>query len=165
MPSEPPYRISELTFPASNDSIIGARPVTVRRRVTFGDCDPAGIVYTPRFADYLIGAYNWFIATLLDRAAPLTVETPMRALTLDFKRMLKVGDFFDMQCYVTDIRSRTFVLEVRGRICAGEDAFLGTLCPIAFDPSSGTAVALPSVLRARLEAYRVACDLADAPIS
>ncbi len=33
-------------------SYAGAHPFTVTRTVRWGDCDPAGIIYTPRVLDY-----------------------------------------------------------------------------------------------------------------
>ena len=33
-------------------SYAGAYPFTVTRTVKWGDCDPAGIIYTPRVLDY-----------------------------------------------------------------------------------------------------------------
>ncbi len=55
---------------ASLDEIMDERllcrsPVKVRRRVRWGECDPAQVVYTPRFADYLAAAYSWFARLVL----------------------------------------------------------------------------------------------------
>ncbi len=160
MISDFPARLEDLTFETAQDALIAVRPVTVRRRVAFGDCDPAGIVYTPRFADYLIGAFHWFMAVLLDGAegeGMRSVETPMRGLDLDFRRMLASGDWFDMRCYVTEVRTRTFDLRVEARDVSGEIAFVGRLTPIALNKAAGVAVTLPPILAQRLEHYRDLC--------
>ena len=44
-----------------NDSVehvVSTHPFTVRRRIRWGDCDPAGVVYTGRFVEYLLGAVD-----------------------------------------------------------------------------------------------------------
>lgn len=40
--------------------------LTVQRTVAFGDCDPAGIVYTPRVLDYCLEAIDELWRTMLD---------------------------------------------------------------------------------------------------
>jgi len=40
----------------STEHIISAIPLVIRRRVKFGDCDPAGVVYTVTFGEYVISA-------------------------------------------------------------------------------------------------------------
>jgi len=38
----------------SVEIVVSDSPFTVRRRVRWSDCDPAGAVHTGRFAEYLI---------------------------------------------------------------------------------------------------------------
>src|SRR5439155_20898499 len=38
----------------STEQVIGTTPVVIRRRVKWGDCDPAGVVYTVTFGEYVI---------------------------------------------------------------------------------------------------------------
>ena len=75
-----------------NDSVehvVSTHPFTVRRRIRWGDCDPAGVVYTGRFVEYLLGAVDLFSRHAFGglRSAfvnGLGVDTPCKGLSLDF---------------------------------------------------------------------------------
>lgn len=127
--------------------------LVARKRVAFGDCDPAGIVYMPRFADYLVAASFWFRDVLTDGLPGLAVDMPIRGLELDFGAMIRTGDFFDMWCRVGAIRTSTYDLLVAGQRADGTAIFNGRLSPIAFDRERGAAVPIPAQFRARLEEY------------
>ncbi|MGE4482957.1 acyl-CoA thioesterase [Acidocella sp.] len=148
-----------LTIPAANEELISNVPVIVRKRVAFGDCDPAGIVYTPRFADYLIVAQSWLREVLFDQ--PLPVELPMRGMTLDFRLMMRAGDRFDMRCDVTEIRRRMFTIKIVGVGGDGLVTFVGTLSPIAYDQKRRCSVDLPKCLRDRLYQYQEICRASE----
>ena len=45
-----------------SEQMISTLPVVVRRRVKFGECDPAGVVYTPIFSEYTLSTYQWFLS-------------------------------------------------------------------------------------------------------
>lgn len=139
--------------------LLSARPVIVRRRVQWGECDPAQVVYTPRFADYLATAYRWFVRTLLARHLVdengAALATPMKALSLEFHHVLRPDDLFDMAAHVTAVRQRTFDLSIIGRSPAGEPRFAGRLSPIVVD-GNFRSVALPHSLAAALREYQVA---------
>jgi 4-hydroxybenzoyl-CoA thioesterase len=140
----------------ATNALIGVAPVTIRRQVEFGECDPAGIVYTPRFADYLLGAFHWFMAVLfqdIGRGA-MPEATPMRGLELDFRAMLFPGDWFTMSVYVTSIRTRSFDLAIIARREDGTLSFLGRLSPISTDRATNDAVPLPYLLATRLRDYQ-----------
>jgi 4-hydroxybenzoyl-CoA thioesterase len=143
----------------STNALVGVAPVMIRRQVDFGECDPKGIVYTPRFSDYLLAAFNWFMIVMLHDVgrAAIAEATPMRGLELDFRRMLFPGDWFTMTCYVTAIRVRTYDLAIRASNDDGEIAFLGRLSPIATDRATGASAVLPALLAQRLRAYQESC--------
>lgn len=147
---DPP--LADLSF---SEALISRRPFVVRRQVVWGECDPAGVVYTPRFADYLVSAFQWFLrCELADTGlAELGIGTPMKAMSLEFHRMLKPGDWFDMRVAVTAVRTRTFDLGIQA---TGDDGclhFAGLLTPIMLDNEKGVGVAIPDGTRARLQAY------------
>ncbi len=35
------------------EAVLADTPFVVRRRVKWGECDPAGVVYTPSFSEYV----------------------------------------------------------------------------------------------------------------
>jgi len=46
----------------ATEYVLSESPFVVRRTVRWGDCDPAGVVYTGRFTDYLLGAVGLYTA-------------------------------------------------------------------------------------------------------
>lgn len=121
----------EAQFPPAEE-LVDLAPLVIRRRVLFGECDPAGVVYTPRFADYLRSAHLWTVRVLGGGA---DICFPVRGLELDFRRSLAPGDVFDMTCSIGLVRSRSYDLLVRATV--DEDVvFLGGISPIAVDPAS-----------------------------
>src|SRR5437899_4680260 len=101
----------------STEHVIGTRPLVVRRHVKWGDCDPAGVVYTVTFAEYVISAaelfYGSFFGTTPQRAKEQQgFGTPSRALSFDFQRSLRPDEEFDMTVTVADVHSRTYVLDI-----------------------------------------------------
>ena len=141
------------------EALVSVEPVTVLRRVRWGDCDPAGVVYTPRFADYAVSAYEHFIASLVGdppqtRLTALGLGFPMKGMDFDFRRSLRSEEDFEMVVRVAAIRTRTFDLSVEGRLRTGEIAFLIRLSPICVAAETRSSRPIPPELRGRLEDYR-----------
>lgn len=155
-------------FPAT-ETVIDESPLIIRRVVRWGDCDPAGIVYTPRFLDYTVSAYEAFISLML--GGPMHsikkygVGFPVRGVELDFCSPLPVDAQFDMEVRVGEIRSRTFDIHITAtRVIATPQqskqiAFLARISPVTVDEASWTAVSLPEALRLRIAAYADAYPL------
>lgn len=145
------------------EQVLELTPLRVRRRVKWGECDPAGVVYTARFSDYVISAFELFMRQLLRGGFQGAKDehgfgTPCKALSLEFFASLRPDDEFDMTVLVTDIRNRTFDLEILGRALEGKDLFRARMTPITIKRGDRSrAIELPAMLRERLEAYRSAC--------
>jgi len=136
-------------------------PLTVRRRVLWGECDPAGVVYTPRFADYAASARDyWFRHKLghLDRPHPLRQQVvfPMRAMAFDFRGMIGPDEHFEMTVALTEVRTRSFTLIVDATHEKGHCVFTANLSQVAYDQSTGQAVVIPQPLRDRLASIAAA---------
>lgn len=143
----------------AGEVLLSRSPVTVRRRVLWGECDPAGVVYSPRFSDYLMIAFGWFTRVLAEEpeiAEELAaLSTPMKGLRLEFRRTLAPGDVFDLTCRVAAVRSRTFDLEIVGAAPGGEPAFVGLLSPITCVGPPMLATPIPPALRRALTRHAV----------
>jgi len=144
-----------------SEKMISTLPVVVRRRVKFGECDPAGVVYTPNFSEFALSAYQWFVSSLLGEpmfAAMKRIgfDSPIKALSFEFLSMLEVEGVFDMTCIVTDIRNRTFDVAITGRSITdpARDLFIARLTPIMVSRTERRSIEIPDVLRHRLEQYR-----------
>lgn len=141
------------------EALIGRRPITVRRRVLWGECDPAAVVYTPRFADYAAAARDWFMNEGLgfpDRPHPLRTGTifPMRSMTFDFSGFLAADDLFDMVVTVADVSARTFTIEIAATRTDGVRAFTARLTSVAVDSETRRSVQLSPEFRDALDRYR-----------
>lgn len=144
-----------------SERMISSMPVIVRRRVRFGECDPAGVVYTPVFSEYVISAYEWLMSVLmggprLQEMRRLSIDSPMKALTLEFRNMLEPEQVFDMTCRIAAIRSRTFDIEIIGRSTTNDpyDIFVARLTPIIVARSERRSIEIPAALRTGLQDYQ-----------
>jgi acyl-CoA thioester hydrolase len=145
----------------STEYVSSFAPFTVRRRVRFGECDPAGVVYTVRFSDYAVSAMELFLAELLQarraqQAEIYGVDMPLKALRFTFSRALRCDDEFAMAVTIGDIRERTFDLNITARSDAGAELFEAVLSPICIHPSGERrSVLIPPAMRERFADYQM----------
>lgn len=136
--------------------VLSTRPFVVRRRVRWGECDPAGVVYTPRFTDYLTAAVTLFHEHLFeaepaDFRKALGIETPCKGMSLVFQGALWPGDAFDMRVHVGDIRNASYDVHVTATRTAGESVFTGVFSPVCIPRGERRAVPIPETYRALLQ--------------
>lgn len=150
-------------FPTTEE-IISDEPLVIRRVVRWGDCDPAGVAYTPRFLDYVVSAHEALVSLMLGgpihtMKAAAGVDFPVRGVEIDFRARLPLDSQFDMEVRIGEIRSRTFDLHVVARRLVSEGkregpvVFVARISPVTIDRVSKAAVPIPAALHARLEAY------------
>ena len=143
----------------STEHVLTTTPFVVRRRVKWGECDPAGVTYTVWFSEYVISAAELFYGFLFDGSSQPTkdqynFQTPTRALTFDFRSRLRPDDQFDMTVHVMAIRSRSYDLQIYGRTLTADDVFIAKLSPICALRGLGRAIPIPPPFRLRLEEYQ-----------
>jgi len=131
-------------------------PFVVRRRVKWGDCDPAGVVYTVRFIDYLVSAISLFHEHLFneipaDYRKNLGIQTPCKSLSMVFNTALWPNEFFDMQVNIGDIRERSYDVRVESFNLSGKSVFNGVFSPICIPLTERKSVPIPTCYRAILE--------------
>lgn len=151
-----------MTAPTPVEYLLGERPLTVRRRVKWGECDPAGVVYTATFADYVISAAELFYGALFGTTPQrakheLGFGTPSRALSFDFLSSLRPDDTFDMTVYVADVRTRTYVLDIVATTPQGEPVFNARLTPVCIARDERRSIEIPPSFRQALLDYRRDC--------
>lgn len=146
-----------------SEKMISTQPLVVRRRVKFGECDPAGVVYTPVFSEYALSAFQWFLGTMLggpmwQELKRAGIDSPIKAIGFEFRNMLVTDQVFDMTCRVTDLRTRTFDVEVLGRSTTEtpHDLFVAKVTPIILSRAEKKSIVIPDALRRNLEQYRSA---------
>jgi acyl-CoA thioesterase FadM len=137
-------------------------PFTVRRAVKWGECDPAGIVYTPRFLDWAVeGAESFFQAiigrTWFQSQTIQQVGSPMAQASLTFKKPLKSGDPFDVVVTLDKVGNSSISYRIDGRTPEGETCFTASLTAVFVDLDTYRPTPMPDAYRAKFEAYRDAC--------
>lgn len=148
--------------------LLSSAPVVVRRKARWGECDPAGVVYTPRFADYAISAFEYFIAELVGYPAQQAMidegfGLPMKAMSSEFHFSIWPDQYFDMTVRVGSMRTRTFDLVVTAQSLEHRPLFTTVLSPICIAPDKRASIPIPVRFRQRLESYRDAHGGADLP--
>lgn len=155
------------TFFPATEEVVSDEPLTLRRVVRWGECDPAGIAYTPRFLDYVVSVHEAFISLMLGGPIhmlkdKLSVDFPVRGVEIDFRSTFPLDSQFEMVVQVGDIRIRTFDIHINAFKVEAEGkrgdelAFVARITPVTVDHQSREAVALPEQLKTRVEAYAAA---------
>lgn len=139
-------------------------PFTIRRIVRWGECDPAGIVYTPRFLDYATEAVDDFVREVLGttwyKLRHIDRGHPMVHASLDFYKPLAADDLFDLVVIVEHVGRSSIAYQIAGKNTDGELCFeakmVGSIIQIN-GPADMKAIPIPDDMRERLEAYCKAC--------
>lgn len=137
-------------------------PYRIRRRVKWGETDPAGIVYTPRFLDYAVEALeSWFADIVGVDWYGLRVKhglgSPLAHASLDFHKPLFPHDEFDVGLILLEIGRSSITVRIEGRNLAGDLCFSGRLVSVIIDAARIKSHAIPPDFRARIEKYARDC--------
>lgn len=143
---------------------VHTHPVEVR----FGHCDPAGIIYFPRFFELFHDAMEtWFTARLGLRYAELVARRklgfPAVHAAADFKVPCALGDAIVVELRVARLGRSAIDLEYAVRGADGGLRLTGATTSVVMDldpasPGYRRAVPIPDDLRARIERF-----MADEP--
>lgn len=132
-----------------------ANPFKIRRRVLFGDCDPAGFIYTPRIAYFVVEATHEFLSVRLGapavrRILELGILPPARALSFEFLSPLTWDDEIDIHVAVAEVRSHSFSFAVEALTSKGYPAFKAQLTQVCVSLETKRPVEVPETLRRAL---------------
>ena len=91
-----------------------------RRTILFGDCDPAGIIFTPRVGYFVVEAVQEYLTHLLGgsglrQITRMGVMPPARALSMEFLNTMTWDEVIDIQVshQPPGTSAFTFLLEAR----------------------------------------------------
>jgi len=144
-----------------NEVETGVFTYTVHAR--FGDCDPAGIVYFPRFFDWFHQAMEAWFGDALDLPYHELLKArglPAVHTEADYRTPVRLGDRIDVELRVRRIGRSSIVLDYRvvGHDARDLRATGSTTCvlmgTVAGSPEHMKAVPYPPDLRARLERFK-----------
>ena len=132
------------------------------RRISFGDTDPAGIVYTPRFSDYSMEAIEVWLSDYIGvNWAQINLEeqrgTPVVNMEMTFISPLKANDRCGIYIYVKEIGRTSLTLSLRGFRSVSrndeEKSVFNARFVFCFTENNVRAIPIPAATRAKLEAY------------
>ena len=127
-----------------------------KRTVLFGECDPAGIMYTPCIADYLVEATLAFLSHRLGNPVErymyaLGYSLPARAMNMEFLKSMTWDEVIEIHVGLSEIRSRSFTVAVSGKNAKGEETFKGHITMVSMSPAEGRAKRIPPELQSALQ--------------
>jgi 4-hydroxybenzoyl-CoA thioesterase len=123
--------------------------------IEFNHCDPAGIVFYPRYFEMTNSVVENFFADILHYPfARIVMEegygTPTARIEVNFLAPSRLGEKLTFSLAVTRLGRASVALRIIGS-CAGHDRLTADLTLVWVDPH-GKAQPWPEVLRARLTA-------------
>lgn len=130
---------------------------TLRRQVEFNHCDPAGIVFYPRYFEMISAVTERFFADALGLSwAEMQRQegcgTPMGHIDTRFLAPSHLGDWLTFALRVRDI-GRSSVTVAIACSCEREPRFGCTATMIHADLDGGTSVPWPDALRQAMARY------------
>lgn len=136
-------------------------PFRHQRLIRFGDCDPAGIVYFPRFLDFFHAAIeDWYrLALGIDYWARLRdarIGFPAVRTECDYRRPCSMGDLLEIELRVERIGNRSLTLRLAGEV-GGELRVEGRIVCAITSLVTHRSIDMPADLRRAYQHYVEAC--------
>ena len=134
-------------------------PFTTTRTILFGDCDPAGIIYTPRVAYFVVEAVQEFSSAILGGSAiremfAMDILPPARALSIEYLAPMTWDDQITISVTPGEAKttSFSFLLSATGR--NNEEVFRASMTQVCVSPETKRPVAVPERLARALALAR-----------
>ena len=137
-------------------------PFTYRRDIFWGDTDTARIVYTGKFADFILEAVeawmraylgtDWFVQTVdEDRGGPIV------RLEIDFMSPLTPKDGLEVDVFIEDVGTAAITYRCVGYTSERRLSFSGKLVSVGYNYAEGRKQPLTDDMRKILQDYQDAC--------
>ncbi len=129
-----------------------------RRRLSWGEADPAGTIYAPRAIDFAIQAIEalWIDALGLsfrEFQARHALGAPWVHTSCEFSKPLRAGEPFDLTIALEKLGTSSLKWRGEARRPDGEPLFRLKLVSVLIDMNSGASRVIPADVRAGLAAY------------
>jgi acyl-CoA thioesterase FadM len=134
-------------------------PFRTSRVILFGDCDPGGVIYSPRVAHFVVEAGLAFLSDALGgpaarRLFSMGILPPARALSIEFLHPMTWDEEIDIEVSAERVGEHSFTLLVVASNARGNLTFRGTITQVTISPETRRPVPLPLELRTALEKTR-----------
>ncbi len=137
---------------------------TQHRVVEFAHCDPAGMVFYPRYVEMIAGVVERFFADALDYPWAAVLETGLGTPTGDirvrFHAPSRVGDPLDFALCVTRIGTASLDLQIQCS-SAGEPRFTCDNTVVHAETATARSRPWPEAQRARMAQFLTAAASGD----
>jgi YbgC/YbaW family acyl-CoA thioester hydrolase len=145
-------------------------PLTTTRTVLFGDCDPGGIIYTPRVAYFVVEAVHDFLAHALGGPAvrelfAMGILPPARSLSIEFLAPFTWDDVLAITVVPTDVGRTSFGFHVSATGNNAQEVFRATLTQVCVSPDTMRPVPVPERLSVVLRAAKAEATGSSPPAS
>lgn len=132
-----------------------SKTVYIKRRVLFGDCDPQGIVYAPRFSYFALEAVHESFDTWLGGRGVKTLLgfdllPPVRAMSVEFFQPVAWDDELTLKVEVSRIGDKSMSFTVIGSVIDDLPAFLANITLVCICPRNKTPILVSEKLRTLL---------------
>ncbi|MFC3612634.1 acyl-CoA thioesterase [Lutimaribacter marinistellae] len=139
---------------------------TLRRQVEFNHCDPAGIVFYPRYFEMISATVERFLADEIDLAwADMDFRsgagTPLGEIEARFHAPSRLGDKLELSLQVERIGRSSFTARITCA-CVGEARFTCRATMIHTNIDAGGSQPWPAEARARMTRFLI--DGSDATL-
>ncbi|MGF6553775.1 acyl-CoA thioesterase FadM [Pseudomonas sp. S30_BP2TU TE3576] len=129
--------------------------VFVSRTVLFGDCDPAGVVYTPRFSYFAVEAIyvaldKWVGVPGLRTLMGFNILPSVRAMSIELLAPATWDDEMIIKVGVAKLGRHSFTFLVEGFVGDGILSFVANITHVCISPETKEVVPIPAPLRALL---------------
>jgi len=128
----------------------------INRVILFGDCDPGGVIYSPRVAHFVVEAGLAFLSHALGAPAvrqlfSMNILPPARALSIEFLHPMVWDETIEIEVSAERIGEHSFTLLVTASNAEGNKTFRASITQVTISPETKRPVPLPLELRAALE--------------
>ena len=144
-------------MPTKVDATI-AKHFVQNRRVLFGECDPAGVLYTPRICEYIIEGALKFVSDCLGEPFERfmfsqNLTLPARNFNVDFLAPLTWDDDIEIRAGLSEFRTHAYTVQVTAFKDASNIAFSGKVTQVCVDNQTKRIAELPDTFRDALQRH------------
>ena len=137
-------------------------PFTIRRRILWGDSDPAGVVYTPRVFYYAMETVEeWLIAILghdwMVLQDDFKIDTPTVKMGCEFMYPLRTGEYVDITLIIEKLGGSSISYVIDGFNGQKKHCFQVDQTSCFVDSEKFKPVRIMSEFRKKIEIYQAEC--------
>lgn len=129
---------------------------TVKRRINFYDCDPAGIIFFSRVFDFAHSAYEQVIQLIDQQEDYWNNEkyvVPIIKSDSTYIKPMKYGDSININVNVSELRTSSFELSYNMVSAEGELLCSVKTVHVFVDKKSWEKIKIPEYIKNKLENY------------